>query len=148
MKKLNLILLVLMGLGLGLFLAGCSQTDRTRGTAGSARMTNSDLEDSIKAKLNSDPDLRTADLKVSADTNNNEVKITGTVASEALRNRAIDMVKSSHAGLVVTDKIDVEPKELSRSDNGTATDDTTTGRGAPGSNNPDRTAPPTSAPPR
>ena len=114
MKKLNLILLVL---GLGLFLAGCSKNDRARGTAGSARMTNSDLEDSIKTKLNSDPDLRVADLKVSADVDNNEVKISGKVASESLRSRAIDMVKSSHAGLVVTDKIDVEPKELSRTDN-------------------------------
>ncbi len=139
MKRPNLILLVLMGLGI--LLAGCSQTNKSRGTTGTARMTNSDLEDSIKAKLNSDPDLRTADLKVSADTDNNEVKITGTVASESLRNRAIDMVRSAHAGLVVTDKIDVEPKELSRTD-GSTTGAPTTATGTGDTNHPDdRTTP-------
>lgn len=125
MKKLNLILLVLMGLGVGLVLAGC-QNNRAGGTQGSAKMSNSDLEDSIKTKLNSDPDLRAADLSVSADVDNNEVKISGKVASENLRSRAVDMVRSSHAGLVVTDKIDVEPKELSRTDNGAGTGTDTT----------------------
>jgi hypothetical protein len=147
MKKLNLILLVLMGLSVGLFLAGCSQNNRARGTA---KMSNSDLEDSIKTKLNSDPDLRGADLKVSADVDNNEVKISGKVASETLRNRAIDMVKSSNAGLVVTDKIDVEPKELSRTDNGTGTD--TTMPGSSGDQNrrdqQNQTAPPRPGGPR
>ena len=148
MKKLNLILLVLMGLGVGLFLAGCSTNNRARGTQGSAKMSNSDLEDSIKTKLNSDLDLRGADLKVSADVDNNEVKISGKVASETLRNRAIDMVKSSNAGLVVTDKIDVEPKELSRTDNGT---DTTMPGNSGDQNRRDekyQTAPPRSGGPR
>jgi hypothetical protein len=131
MKKLNLIPLVLMSLSVGLFLAGC-QNHRAGGT-GSAKMSNSDLEDNIKTKLNSDPDLRAADLKVDADVDNNEVKISGKVASENLRNRAIDMVRSSHAGLVVTDKIDVEPRELSRTDNGAGTGTDTT---MPNSNDP------------
>jgi osmotically-inducible protein OsmY len=103
-----------------LALAGCGPTNRetaTRTESGT-KMSDSDLENSIKSRLNEDPSLRAADLSVSADVDKNEVKLTGTVESEALRMKAVELARSAHAGLVVTDKIDVKPREMSRAEVG------------------------------
>jgi len=122
MKRFSWVLLVLLTVGVGLFVAGCS-SDRM-GNDG-ARMSSTDLEDMIEGKFKSDPDLRTADLNVDADVDNNAVEISGRVETEALRTKAVDLAKSAHPGLIVTDKIDVTPRELGRSDDmGTGDRDT------------------------
>ena len=46
----------------------------------------------------------------------NEVTLSGTVATEDLRTKAVDLAKNGRPTLVVTDKIDVQPKEVARSD--------------------------------
>jgi hyperosmotically inducible periplasmic protein len=77
-----------------------------------AKLTDSDLKNQIEAKINSDEQLRAADLSVSADADKNMAKLSGTVDSEALRMRAIEMAKAAYPGLTVEDKIDVKPPEV------------------------------------
>jgi osmotically-inducible protein OsmY len=37
------------------------------------------------------------------------VTLSGTVRSQEVRNKAVDLAKSAHSGLTVNDKIDVKP---------------------------------------
>ena len=74
-----------------------------------AKMSDSDLEQAVKAKLSSDEQLGSAKLKVDANADKNEVTISGTVKSEDQRSKAIDLAKSAHSGVTVNDKIDVKP---------------------------------------
>src|SRR5688572_29551127 len=98
-------------------LTACSQTDGGKTTVSErARTTDSELESQIKAKLNSDPQVQAADLRVSADAGKHEATLSGTVESAAVRTKAIELGRSAHAGLSVTDKIEVKPRELSRAD--------------------------------
>jgi osmotically-inducible protein OsmY len=97
-------------------LTGCHTT--SSGTADSSKttMTNSELENLVRGKLNSDAQLKGANLGVSANAERNEVTLTGTVDSQALRTRAVDLTKSAHSGLIVTDKIEVKPREVARAE--------------------------------
>jgi len=117
--NMKMILLVLSLAG-GLVLSAC-MTDRTdtataRATATPAKMSNSDLETRIKTALNGNEQLRAADLGVDADADKGEATLKGTVETEALRTQAVQLAKNAYAGLVVTDKIDVKPREISRTD--------------------------------
>jgi hyperosmotically inducible periplasmic protein len=95
-----------------LALSGCSSNSPK---SSAASYSNSDLERLVKAKLATDPDVAAA-ISVDAEASNNEVKLTGTVPTESLRTRAVDLAKSAKDGLIITDKIDVKPRELSRND--------------------------------
>lgn len=108
----------LVGLAFIVVLVGCAQTDRvqTSVTETKAKVTDSDLEANIKARFNSDPQLKAADLSVRANAGKHEATISGTVASQSLKTRAIELAKDAHAGLSVTDKIEVKPRELSRAE--------------------------------
>jgi hyperosmotically inducible protein len=79
-------------------------------------MTDSELEQSIKSRLNSDPDLKAANLDVDANAKDNRIKLSGTVSTEAQRNEAVQMAKAVRPTAEVTDKIDVKPRELTRAD--------------------------------
>lgn len=72
-------------------------------------MSNSEMENAIKARLQSDDQLRAADLSVNADADKREVTISGIVRSQELRDRAVDLAKNVHPGVTVNDKIDVKP---------------------------------------
>ena len=93
-----------------LALAGCETepVSTGSGTASSGRMTNADLESSVRAKLDSDSKVKQADLSVTADADRNEVSLSGTVESADVRTRAIELAKSAKDGLVVNDKIVVK----------------------------------------
>jgi osmotically-inducible protein OsmY len=120
--------LIILALGVGF--AACDRTDDVRrsgapgrladeksaGSTAPARspnkrtetkMSNSDLEEAVKAKLSMEEELRTANLDVDANADKNEVTISGTVQSQQQRNTAIQLAKS--AGVTVNDKIDVKP---------------------------------------
>jgi hypothetical protein len=120
--------LIILALGVGF--AACDRTDDARRSgapgrlvdekspgstapAGSpnkrteTKMSNSDLEEAVKAKLTMEEQLRTANLDIDADADKNEVTISGTVQSQQQRNTAIQLAKS--AGVTVNDKIDVKP---------------------------------------
>jgi osmotically-inducible protein OsmY len=115
MKKvlqISMILLVVGSLG-----AACSRTkERDIASGTKAKITDSDLETRIKARLNANPQLAAANLDVDANVDRNEVTLSGTVGSQVLRAEAVDAAKSGYPGLVVNDKIDVKPAELARAD--------------------------------
>ena len=77
--------------------------------AGDAAKANSKLEEAVRAKLNGDAQLQSAHLTVTADVTRNQVTLAGTVASEDLRRKAVDLAKSAQAGVIVSDKISVKP---------------------------------------
>jgi hypothetical protein len=79
------------------------------GTAPSTSMSDSDLEKVIRAKLESDDSLKQAKLSVSADVKENKATISGTVVSQDMRAKAVDLAKSAQPGISIEDKIDVKP---------------------------------------
>jgi hyperosmotically inducible protein len=106
-------LLPLAGLlAAALVLPGCSSSGTK--TSAESKLTDSDLERAVKTRLSTDPDLMKLDVSANAD--RNEVTLSGTVPTEELRLRAVDLAKSSAGALVVTDKIDVQPREYARSE--------------------------------
>jgi len=113
MRKLFLASFVVVAFGLILIAcAPAEPTDTTNKPA--AKSADSELENKIKAKFESDPLLKSADLSVSADADKNEATISGVVGKESLRIKAVDLAKETSPGLVLTDKIDVKPPELTR----------------------------------
>ena len=97
---------------------GCSPANEstTQAAREPERMSNSDLKAKIETQLKSDPDLRNADLSVSADADRNSATLSGTVATEAMRTKAVQMARATHPGLVIEDKIDVKSRALNRSE--------------------------------
>ena len=98
--------------GLNVFFAGCdesSQQPATQTTPSPSKMSDSDLEKAVRAKLDSDAQLKDAKLDVDANADKNEVTISGTVRSEDIRTKAVELTKSVQSGLTVNDKIDVKP---------------------------------------
>jgi hyperosmotically inducible periplasmic protein len=79
-------------------------------------ITDSELKDQIEARINSDAQLRAANVDIDADADRNMVTLSGTVATEALRMKAADMAKAAHPGLSVQNKIEVKQGEVSRSE--------------------------------
>ena len=110
-------ILVTSGFVILLGLAGCSQTASTTSANAPSAMTDSDLQHSIQSRLNTDPALSAAKLDVDADAKNNAVTLKGTVPTESARLRAVELAKAGGpANLSITDKIDVKPAEISRSE--------------------------------
>jgi hyperosmotically inducible periplasmic protein len=101
-------------------LAGCdldSNKERASSTGSSeTKMTNTDLRNAVKAKLDSDAQLKAANIDVDANAERNEVTLSGKLRSQAQRARAVDLARSVNSKLVINDKIDVEPAEVSRSE--------------------------------
>ena len=77
--------------------------------AGSPDEANAKLEKAIKTMFERDEQVRRADLSIRADVTKNEVTLSGTVESEAVRSRAVELAKTAHVGVVVNDKMTVKP---------------------------------------
>jgi osmotically-inducible protein OsmY len=107
--------IILISLGF-LMLAGCSQTGSTTSASAPSAISDSDMQNAIQARLNSDPDLSAAKLDVDAHAKDNKVTLKGTVATESMRLRAVELAKAGNPNLEITDKIDVKPREVSRSE--------------------------------
>jgi osmotically-inducible protein OsmY len=104
-------------LGVSLSLNGCAAADSRQATTdptSKAQMTNSELEEEINARFKTDARLDAANLSVDANVNRNEITLSGTVGSESLRTKALELAKSEHADLTVTANIDVKSGEISR----------------------------------
>jgi osmotically-inducible protein OsmY len=86
----------------------------TKGSETTAKMTDSELENAIESKIKSDSQLNAAGIDVSANADRNEVTLSGTVESQDLRMKAVNLAKSVRSDLVITDKIDVKPSEITR----------------------------------
>lgn len=78
------------------------------------RMSNDELDRLVSAKFSGDQALAVYDLDVDADADKNAVTISGDVPTQALRTRAVEAAKAAHAGLTITDKIDVKPGMVER----------------------------------
>jgi len=74
-----------------------------------ASMRDSDLENAVRTKLETDPQLKSADVSVNADAVRNEITLSGTVRTRAAREKAIELAKSAKPGVAVNDKLDVKP---------------------------------------
>jgi len=72
-------------------------------------MSEADLEKAILAKLASDDALKQAKLSVNADAKENKVTISGTVVSQEMRKKAVELARSAQPGIIVEDDIDVKP---------------------------------------
>jgi osmotically-inducible protein OsmY len=116
MKKF--IWLIALLFGLNVVFAGCDERSRqpTTGTAPSpsiaqstARLSDSELQKAVRAKLETDAQLKEADISVIAIGERNEITLSGTVRSRAVREKAIELAKSAKPGVLVNDKIDVKP---------------------------------------
>jgi osmotically-inducible protein OsmY len=79
-------------------------------------MANSELEKAVRDNLNSNEQLRAADLSIVADVTKNQVTLSGTVSSEELRAKAVELAKSAHAGVIVSDRITVRPSAAGRAE--------------------------------
>jgi osmotically-inducible protein OsmY len=99
-------------------LSGCERTDTptTETADNQARMTDTELENAIRAKLNGDAQLRAANLDVDVNASRNEATVSGEVATQDMRTRANELIKSAHPGITINDKIEVKPRELSRAE--------------------------------
>jgi len=69
--------------------------------AASPDEANAKLEKAIKTMFERDEHVRKADLSVRADVTKNEVTLSGTVESEAVRSKAVELSKIAHVGVVV-----------------------------------------------
>lgn len=104
-------------LTLGFTLPGCKDASDTPSTnaplaerpADGTKMSDADLEKAIKAKLESDAQTRQANLSVNAATAENKVSIKGTVPSQDVRAKAIELARSVQPGLTINDEIEVRP---------------------------------------
>jgi len=98
-----------------LLTTGCSSISNTVSNATGSGSADSDIENAIKANLASVPAIRDSNLSVAASAAKNEVTLSGTVPTEELRLKAIQLTKSARPDLLVTDKINVKPPEIVRS---------------------------------
>ena len=111
-------ILIPLLLGLNVVFAGCDERGRQPGTRttpspstapSTSKLSDSDLENAVRTKLENDPQLKSADVSVNADAVRNEVTLSGTVRTRAAKEKAIELAKSAKPGVAVNDKIDVKP---------------------------------------
>jgi osmotically-inducible protein OsmY len=82
---------------------------------GNTVAANAQLEESVREKLAAHRELSDANLRVVADVTRNEVTLSGTVSSEALREQAIELAKSAQVGVIVRENIAVRTSASSAS---------------------------------
>jgi osmotically-inducible protein OsmY len=103
-KSLMIALLLVLTVGY----VGCDR-GREPGTKTESKMSDSDLEKAIRAKIESDPQLKQANISVDADADKKEVTLSGSVPSQDMREKAVELAKAAQPGVTVNDKIDVKP---------------------------------------
>jgi osmotically-inducible protein OsmY len=81
---------------------------------GSPSAANSQLEEAVRSMLASDERVRKANLGVRADVTKNQVTLSGTPESEAVRARAVELAKTAQVGVVVNDQMTVKKSASSR----------------------------------
>jgi hypothetical protein len=108
-------------LSAGLMLSACDKNEPAPGSQSAPgapgmssapaanKMSDADLEKAIRAKLESDDALKQAKLSVSAEADENKATLSGTVVSQEMRNKAVDLAKSAQPGIMIEDKIEVKP---------------------------------------
>jgi osmotically-inducible protein OsmY len=115
MQKLKCLTLTVAILGFGLMSCKPKNNESTISELKSGA-SNADIEKSVMTIFQADDQLRKANLIVTADGDKKEATLSGTVESDALRNRAIDLAKSALSDFTVNDNIAVKPSEIGRKD--------------------------------
>ena len=114
MNSSNFFLIVLALVGISALLASRFHPEARAASSpigpGSPNAANAQLEKAVKSMFAHDEQLRSAHLDVRADVTKNEVTISGTVESEAVRSRAVQLAKTAHVGVVVNDKMTIKPR--------------------------------------
>ena len=95
-------------------LTGCSGVGTT--------MTDSELEAAIKNRIDANAELRDANLEVDADARTREATLSGTVSTQPLREKAVDLARTAQPGLTVKDHIKVDPAARAATTSSTADD--------------------------
>jgi BON domain len=105
-----------MVLSAGLILPACKDSNSPNSNmpaserpADATKMSDADLEKAIRAKLESDDQIRQANLSVDAEAKENKVSIKGTVPSQDIRTKAIELARTAQPGLTINDEIEVRP---------------------------------------
>jgi len=98
--------------------AACSRHKQPVSQA-KAPITNLELQNRVRAKLDGDPQIKAADLVIVPYVEKQQVTISGIVKSEDLRKKAVSLAESALAGITVVDNITVPPQELARTNHKT-----------------------------
>ena len=113
---MNIFLIVLALAGMSVLVAGRASRSSPEAQAaslptgaGSPSAANDKLEKAVKSMFAQDEQVRKADLSVRADITKNEVTLSGTVQSEAVRSRTVTLAQTAHVGVVVNDRMIVKP---------------------------------------
>jgi BON domain len=117
----GIFVIAFLALGAVVAFLACGRSDGPRSSqadaasaapgAGSPAAANKALEKAVKAKLDTDERLKTANLSIDADVTKNQVTLSGTVDSEATRSKAVELAKSAQVGVIVNDKINVKARQ-------------------------------------
>ena len=117
----GIFVITILALGAVVAFLACDRSDEQRSSqanaapaapgAGSPAAANKALEKAVKAKLDTDERLKTANLGIDADVTKNQVTLSGTVDSEAIRSKAVELAKSAQVGVIVNDKINVKARQ-------------------------------------
>ena len=112
--------LLIMGLLLavsGLGATACNGRGAGRTTmTDSAQPKSAELANNIKTKLDSDDQLKAANLKISVNASKKAATLSGAVESESLRSKAIDLARHARPDVMIIDQIEIVPTELSGND--------------------------------
>lgn len=101
---------------LSLLAIACNTSNSSSSAESKPKITDTDIENTIKAKWGMDTAIKAAELSCEADAETNSATVSGTVELEALRTKAVELARSAQPGLLITDKIVVKPRELSRAE--------------------------------
>lgn len=77
-------------------------------------LTDAELQEVVKTRLQGDESISRLDLDVTADADANAVQLEGTAYTQMQRTRAVEIARSASPGVAVQDKIDVKPYEIPR----------------------------------
>ena len=98
------------------FIFVLSACDRPAGERSQTGMGTTDIEQAIRDRFNSDPHLSGTDIDVSTDLQKREIRLSGTAGSQEIRDKAVQMAQSAAPGFSVSDSIEVEPREMARTE--------------------------------
>ena len=78
------------------------------------QLTNDELQQIVKTRLQSDSNVGRLNLGVEADAEHKAVELTGLAYTERQRTRAVELARSARPDIAVQDNIDVKPYEIPR----------------------------------
>jgi hyperosmotically inducible protein len=78
------------------------------------QLTNEDLQEKVRLRLQSDTNVARLNLEVDADAEHNAVQLKGLAYTQRQRTQAVELARAAHPGVSVQDTIEVKPYEVPR----------------------------------